>query len=91
MKKRKTPKNVPFVIYSIWANSLSNWGVSPIIYEKAKRDYPQYWNNIGEFDPCFEHRNVIVNFFRKLHSDWRMRKIRKNLVRYAETKYPVRK
>jgi hypothetical protein len=42
--------------------------------EELKEKYPEYWNNIGQFDPYFKRRNRLLNYFRKLYMDYKVRK-----------------
>lgn len=79
------PHDVQYLIMT----SIAKHPVGYSIYERIKKDYPQYWNEIGEFDPYFESRNRLVNFFKKKYRNLRMKKMIWNIKRYAK-KHPYK-
>lgn len=67
-------KLYPVEIQSLMLHCHMNTPVSWGWIEELKAKYPEYWNNIGQFDPYFKRRNRILNYFRRLYIDYKISK-----------------
>lgn len=71
MSKRKL---FPVEIQSLILHSAMKTPVGWSFVEETKAKHPEYWNNIGQFDPYFKMRNRLFNYFRKMYIDYKVGK-----------------
>lgn len=67
-------KHMPSEVVFLLTAASYNIPVGGSLYWGAKEKYPQYWNNIGEFDPFMQRRNRVINYFRKAYRDYKIKK-----------------
>ncbi len=78
--------DLPWRIIRIIASQYKKEPVSASEYEDTKKAFPQYWNSIGEFDPYFKRRNLILNFFRGYANAIRRKRSIDKIMCYAKSK-----